>query len=209
MNAWLIAALVTAAATVPAGNSALGPWLPNPDTGFTAWSNGQTAMTAQYDYFVCGSAHTPSVPKQDFDYPGSACPLFTHATAFEYAPEVKGSVVYDAAHAIVLYKKGCCAERGFALASGIKKPPRAVASADLSQVHTMRGIALGMSAAQVQAIYGPSKLHDAKGLPGVAALAYTTMKGTPTKPQGEPCGQYQSFFFRQGRVVSIELLTGC
>lgn len=210
MNAWLLGTVLTVAATVPAINPALGPWLPDPQTGFTAWSNGQTAVTNRYDYFVCGAARAPSVPKQNFDYPGGACELFKHATAFEYGPAgTKGSVVYDAAHAIVFYSKGCCAERGFALVSGFKKPPQPVTAADLTGIHTARGVSIAMTPAQVEAIYGNSKLHDAKGLPGVTALAYTTMKGTPAKPTGDTCGQFQSFFFRQNKLISIELLAGC
>jgi hypothetical protein len=195
-----------------AWSPALGAWLPDPDTGFDAWQKAQTSKTVQYDYFVCGKGNgAPSVAKQNFAYPGSACALFKSATPYVFgtAEPMKGNLVYDRAHAVVFYSRGCCAWRGFALAAGVKPPPKTVASADLGDVRTMRGVTLGMTPAQVERIYGPAKMHPVKGNRDLSALSYTTMKGTPTNGQGEACGQFQSFAFRSAKVVSIELLTGC
>lgn len=194
-----------------AWSPALGAWLPDPDSGFDAWQKAQTAKTNRYDYFVCETGTVvPAVQPRDFAYPGSACALFKRATpyAFGTAEPIKGSVVYDRTHALVLYSRGCCAWRGFALSAGVKPPPKAVAPANLGGVHTVRGIALGMTAAQVEHVYGPAKMHPMRGNPGVSALSYTTMTGTPAGG-GEACGQFQSFAFRNGKLVSIELLTGC
>ncbi|HTA38765.1 MAG TPA: hypothetical protein VK760_06805, partial [Candidatus Acidoferrales bacterium] len=99
-----------------------------------------------------------------------------------------------------------CAWRGFALAGNVATPPTAIAGADLSAVRTQAGISLGMSPAQVEAIYGHAKLHATKDMPGVITLSYTTMK---SKESAEPCGQWQSFSFRKGALTSIELLAGC
>jgi hypothetical protein len=204
-------AALTAWAAPPDLNAALGAWLPSPNTGFDAWSKGQAAVTNQYDYFVCGSARAPSEEKRSFYYAGSACPLMNKGTSFAYGPAgpMKGAVLYDRAHRIVLYDKGCCAERGFALTANVAPPPKPVSDADLSGVHTMRGVSLGMSQAHVERIYGSTRPHDAKGRPGIATLSYTTMKTKPTEPGGDPCGQFQSFSFRQNRLISIELLAGC
>ena len=194
-----------------AWSPALGAWLPDPDTGFDAWSKGQTVVTNQYDYFVCGSATAPTEPKQSFYYAGSACAPVKSGTFYVYgtAEPIKGYVVYDRVHGIVLYNRGCCAWRGYALTAGTGQPPKSVNNADLSGVRTARGVSLGMTQAQVQKIYGPAQPHAAKGRPGMTTLSYTTMKGKPNAPGGDACGQFQSFTFKQDRLISIELLAGC
>src|SRR5579862_6000047 len=194
-----------------AWSPALGAWLPDPNSGFDAWSKGQAVVTTQYDYFVCGTTATPSEPKQSFYYAGSACAPVKNGTFYVYgtAEPIKGYVAYDRVHGIVLYNRGCCAWRGYALTAGTAPPPKSVSNADLSGVRTARGVALGMTQAQVQKIYGPAQPHAAKGRPGMTTLSYTTMKGKPNAPGGDACGQFQSFTFRQERLVSIELLAGC
>ncbi len=192
-------------------SAAIGAWLPDPEGGFDAWAKGRTVKVATPEYFRCGTAATPQPDVRDFDYAGSACPLLARATSFSYGPAgpIRGAVVYDPARRIVLFVKGCCAWRGFALVSGVAPPPVSVAQADLGGVGTARGASLGMTIAQVQKIYGAAALHDVAGRPGVAALTYTTMKGTPNDDAGDPCGQLQSFSFKDGRLVGIELLSGC
>jgi len=188
-------------------NASLGAWLPNPDSGFTAWSAGQASVTNRHDYFVCGTS-APAEKPQSFDYAGSACPALKNGTSFSYGSgePIAGRAVYDAARATVLYFKGCCAWRGFALTANVTAPPSAVAAANLGAVRTHSGIALGMTPAQVKRIYGSAPAHATKGMPGVSTLSYTTMK---SKDSTEACGQWQSFYFRNGALVSIELLAGC
>lgn len=188
----------------------LGAWLPDPDTGFDAWSKHLATVTTRYDYFVCGPGRTPAGNTRDFYYPGSACAPLKNGTYFVYgtAEPIKSHVVYDRAHGVALYDKGCCAWRGFALAANVAPPPKTVVNGDLSAVRTMRGVTLDMTQAQVERIYGSAKPHAAKGRPGMTTLSYTTMKGGPNGG-GDACGQFQGFTFRQGRLVSIELLTGC
>jgi hypothetical protein len=198
------AAMSAAAAAV----STLAAWLPDPNTGDAAWRNGQTAVTNQYDYFVCGGVTAPSEGKQSFYYAGSGCPLMKKGTAFTYAPSGKGTVLYDRAHGIVLYDKGCCAERGFALTKNVGAPPKPVGNADLTGVRTKRGVSLNMTQAQVLRIYGSTRSYDVKGRPGATTLSYTTMKTKPNEPGGA-CAQFQSFSFRQDRLISIELLFAC
>lgn len=192
-----------------AWNPPLGEWLPASDTGFEAWRLKQVARVKGYDYFVCGSAAKPTLRTDDFHYPGSVCGPLKRGTAYVYgtAEPIRGTVVYDKAHRIVLYDKGCCAWRGYAFTADTAAPPKPVANADLSAVHTMRGAALGMTQAQLTRIYGPAAPHSVKGRPGYATLSYTTMTGGPN--DSEACGQFQSFTFKSDRLVSIELLTGC
>lgn len=215
--AWCASALTSARAATDfaktygsAWSPTLGTWLPNPDTGFEAWRRKQVTVVKGYDYFVCGGVAKPTLPKNDFSYPGSVCAPLGHGTAFVYgtAEPIRGRVVYDRTHRIVLYDKGCCAWRGFALSAGSATPPKPVAGADLSGVRTMRGIALGMTRKQLVTIYGAAAPHADKGRPGLTTLSYTTMTGGPNGG-GEACGQFQSFSFDNDRLVSIELLTGC
>jgi len=210
--AWLAACVGIACAqgAVQTLNPAIGAWLPDPQSGFQAWSTYQTSPTHGYDYFVCGSPRRPSEPKDSLDYAGAGCPLVKDATAFEYGPAgTKGNVVYDRAHSTVLYGKGCCLWRGFVLTANFRKPPQPITQADLSRVHTMRGVSLGMTVAQVEAIYGPAKAHPDRRTLSESVIVYTSLKGTPATANPATCGQFQSFFFQKGRLVSIELLTEC
>jgi hypothetical protein len=121
------AAFTVSAATADS-NPALGAWLPDPNIGDEAWRKGQTTVTNQYDYFVCGGARAPTQKKESFDYGGSGCPLLKKGTSFAYAPANKGTVVYDRARRVVLYEKGCCAWRGFALSANLGLPPNPLAT---------------------------------------------------------------------------------
>jgi hypothetical protein len=205
----LIACSSAALAAVASGdvNASLGKSLPDPEAGFTTWAAGESSVTNRYDYFVCG-ASLPSVKPPDFDYAGSACPALMKGTRFSYGPAgpLTGRAVYDRAHGIAFYYKGCCAWRGFMLAAYPASPPKPVGAADLNAVHTFRGVSLGMTQAQAEGVYGSARPHAVKGMPGVTALSYTTMK---SKDSSEPCGQWQTFSFRQGHLISIELLAGC
>jgi hypothetical protein len=197
---WIVAAALGV-------NASLGGWLPNPDSGFTAWSAGEASVTNRHDYFVCGTS-APTEKPQSFDYAGSACPALKNGTSFSYGSgePIAGRAVYDRARRIALYFKGCCAWRGFALTANVAAPPSTVAGANLSAVRTHSGIALGMTKAQVERIYGAARSHATKSMPGVTTLTYTTMK---SKNSAEACGQWQSFSFRNDALVSIELLAGC
>lgn len=194
-----------------AWNPAVGAWLPDPEAGFHAWAAKRAIVIKGYDYFVCGSNAKPALPVHDFHYPGSACAPLKNGTAFVYgtAEPIRGTVVYDGMHGVVLFDKGCCAWRGFELTSTLKAPPKPVKSADLSRVRTTRGVALGMTSKQVAHIYGAAAPHPAKDRAGFTTISYTTMTHGPNDPGGEPCGQFQSFTFANDKLVSIELLTGC
>jgi hypothetical protein len=212
MNIALALATVLYLASAPSSTgAAIGAWLPNPDTGFDAWSKKQAMVIKGYDYFVCGSSAKPTVPTHDFSYAGSVCPPLKSGTAFVYGggEPISGKVVYDGAHSVALYYKGCCAWRGFALSSALGPPPKPVAVADLSGVHTMRGVSLGMTQKQLVHIYGAASPHAAKGRPGLTTVSYTTMTHGPNDAGGEACGQFQSFTFKTDNLVSIELLAGC
>jgi hypothetical protein len=189
--------------------AALSSWLPAADSAFNAWSKAQTTVVHQYDYFVCRSEAPASEARNSFAYAGRGCTvLLKGATRFSYGngEPTTGAALYDRAHGILFFNAGCCAWRGYVLASGIGAPPSPIGDADLRHIATMRGVALGMTKAQVIAIYGPGKPRPTR--PGVTTISFTTMSAGPNNSP-EPCGQFQSFSFRNDRLISIELLAGC
>lgn len=68
-------------------------------------------------------------------------------------------MLYDAAHGIAFFTQGCCAWHSTVLAAGIAKPPVQVVRRTLLNVHTVHGIALGQTIAQVESIYGTTTSH--------------------------------------------------
>ena len=212
----LLAASATAAfaaspAAVPDTNVAVGEWLSSPTTGFAAWRDGKAAVVKRYDSFLCDPRLQPTDQRESFPYAGSACPILKSGTRFVYGPAgpTRGHVVYDRTRRIALFEKGCCAWRSFALVTNVAPPPKPVSSANLAIVRTARGVTLGMTQAQLKALYGPAKSYGTRGMPGVTTLSYTTMTEKSTEPGGDACGQFQSFSFRDNRLTSIELLAGC
>lgn len=206
-----IRAAAASPATVNDVNPAVGQWLPNLNVGSDAWGKGRASVVKRYDYFLCDPRLQPAVPKESLTYAGSACPILKNGTPFEFGPAgpTTGRVVYDRARRIVLFEKGCCALRGVALSTNVAPPPKPVSNANLATVRTARGVTLGMTQAQVKAIYGAAHPYGSKSLPGVTTLSYTTMTKKPTESGGDACGQFQSFSFRDNRLISIELLAGC
>lgn len=189
----------------------LGAWLPAYGYGFDAWQHGQTAISIEDDYFICGTAPRPSpTATRSFYFAGVGCPGLKNATFFVYgeAGPPKGHILYDSSHGLTLFSEGCCAWGHVVLAIASGPPPKSVSSADLSNVTTMRGVKLGMTPSQVIAIYGVAKTHGVAGAPKATMLSYTNLKQKPSHP-GNKCGQFQNFVFRGGRLIYIELLAGC
>ncbi len=130
------------AAVVVASMPALAAWLPRIGHGFDPQSHGQAAWTPRYDYLICTSAPLPAAtPFANFDYAIRGCPSLLEATALVYGDTepIKGHVLYDSAHKIVLYQEGCCAWSNAVLAAGVGAPPSSVHGGDLGSVRTQRG----------------------------------------------------------------------
>jgi hypothetical protein len=207
----LLAMAFTANPYAPGASSPLANWLPRIGTGFEPSNRKQAAWSRKYDYFRCGSAPVATAtPFSNFAYAIIGCGALAQGSSLVYGDTepIKGRVLYDSAHRIVLYQEGCCAWRNTVLAWGIGMPPNPVKSADLSKVRTQRGITLGMTASQLTSIYGDAKPHPVAGVAGVTMLSYTTMHGNPSAAENA-CGQFQNFAFRDGRLYYIELLAGC
>ena len=113
-------------------------------------------------------------------------------------------VLYDPADAVVWFDRGCCSASEEALIGDVSPPPDCLPNAaPLSGVHTLRGVRLGDSIADVAKIYGTSN--------PIAAGAYTLLlyqfHGT-TGPLPLRCSQ-SAFAFRRGRLVAIDFNNGC
>jgi hypothetical protein len=207
----LLAIACTTNPYAPGASSPLANWLPRVGNGFEPSNRSEAAWSPKYDYFLCGSAPlATATPFGNFAYAAIGCAALERGTYLVYGDTepVKGHILYDSAHRIVLYQEGCCAWRNTALASGIGAPPSPVKSTDLSEVRTQRGVTLGMTESQVTNIYGEAAPHAVSGADGVKMLSYTTMHGNPSAAQNA-CGQFQNFAFRDGRLYYIELLAGC
>jgi hypothetical protein len=180
-------------------SEALGQWLPGAAFGgFTPWREGKTAKVAFLDSFVySGKGHVPAHLRF------GTRPEPADGTFFVYgdAGPPKGNVVYDYRRHIAFYFQGCCSWQS-TIAANAAPPPKRVANRDLSTLHTQHGIALGDSVENVLRIYGPAQLSGIPGHPALKMLSYVHMVNNM-------CGQFDNFAFRNNRLISIELLTGC
>ncbi len=122
----------------------------------------------------------------------------------------KAHAIYDTVHRIVFYETGCCSWDEIVLAYESTLPPKSLVNRDLSTLKTTRGVRLGMTSAAVVGIYGVAKPQFVKGHGRVSVLAYTTWppRNQLSKTRSE-CGQFQNFYFRNNRLVQIQLGNGC
>jgi len=130
------------------------------------------------------------------------------------AGPTKGYVVYDPVHRIAFYEQGCCSWEDLVAAADTPAPPKPVVMRDLQNLTTMRGVRLGQTVRQVERIYGAATLLAVHGHPHVEFLAYTTWPpyihaGHYPPHWRDPCGQFENFYFRQGRLMLIQLSNGC
>jgi hypothetical protein len=183
-------------------NEALGEWLPTFSKSSVFW-DAATHVSVR-DAFVYESE--PSEPSDRFGFEGPA-----DGTSFVYgfAGKPAGRVVYDYAHRIAFYEYGCCSGLDV-VAAYAAPPPTTVGDRDLRALKTVRGIHLGMTSAEVTFIYGSATPQRVAYFPDVDVLPYTTWP--PSKEETmihSPCGQFENFYFRDDRLVLIQLGNGC
>jgi len=190
-------------------NEALGAWLPGFGDAAEAWRHGHATTIQQRDGFVYENEKPASPRFLGFQGPDDG-------TFFVYgnAGPPKGHVVYDALHRVAFYQQGCCSWNEVVAASNTSHPPLLVVARDLSGLHTVRGIHLGMRPAEVTRIYGASSLLTVPGRAGVTMLAYTTWKPLASGQSvgeafGGTCGQFENLYFRADRLILIQLGNGC
>jgi hypothetical protein len=184
-------------------SEAIGAWLPT--FGFPSDDTSKDTRVTARDGFVYEN-EKPSAP----EYLGYQGPyngtFFVHGNS---GPP-KGRLVYDYVHHIAFYQQGCCSWNEVVAAAHVAPPPKQVVSHDLTTLHTVRGIHLGMRSADVMRIYGSATLLPLSLHPGVKELAYTTwLPQKPGNPVTLPCGQDESFFFRHDTLILIRLGNGC
>lgn len=185
-------------------NWVLAPWLPSYTFASDLWAAGRARRIGRRDGFVYErERELPGVPL-GFIGPDDGTP-FTYGTA---GPP-RGEVVYDYAHRIAFYRRGCCSWNEV-VAAYAPPPPKRVIDRNLAALHTTRGIHLGMSPAQVRKIYGVAPMLAVPGTPAVRVLAYTTRPPRKSlKMVSSPCGQDENFYFRRARLVQIQIGNGC
>ncbi|MBV8280693.1 MAG: hypothetical protein JO347_01355 [Candidatus Eremiobacteraeota bacterium] len=185
----------------------LGTWLPTFGDAAEPWRHAETTRVHETDAFVYEGKRLPY-------YLGEDGPSDGTIVRYGHAGPLGVHVVYDAARHAVFYEQHCCSAGDVVAASSVAPPPVPIVNRDLSELHTARGIRLGMSSTDVTRIYGPSGLLPVPMRQDVKMLAYTTWK--PYKEVtsvglGSPgtCGQFQNFYFWNDRLVLIQLGNGC
>lgn len=149
-------------------------------------------------------------PTESGDYLGFQGPADGTFLVYGDAGPPKGRIVYDYAHRIAFYEQGCCSWHDV-VAGYAEKPPAAVVDRDLRPLKTVRGMHLGMTSAEVTFIDGPATEQRVPRYEGVYVLSYTTWPpgSINAKVVHTPCGQFQNFYFRDDRLVLIQLGNGC
>lgn len=176
-------------------------WLPQIQDGFAPWRQHEALESshAHADRFVY--RRHPLQRQWDTTQPVGG--TFVYVVG-PHGPEEKGRLAFDYARGIAFYDVGCCSSFDRVVAYA-PHPPYPVANANLSAVHTVRGIALGASPADVRRAYGrAAAFHAVPGHAGLRMLSYAAMSA-----RSNSCGQSQNFIFRDEQLVSIELLDGC
>ena len=175
-------------------SEALGRWLPHLPAGADA---SHKTPTTVFD----GFGRAPGVTQRAFRAAAPAGTRFVHGNA---GPP-RGTVVYDRRHGIAFYGQGCCSYFETVLASDVGPPPLAVANRTLAGIRTDSGIRLGDSPARVMGIYGSTTPARVTLHPELRVLSYENAH--PGKRGA--CVQQQTFAFRGGRLVFINLMNGC
>lgn len=179
----------------------MGRWLPTFGSGW--WK--QSTHIDRRDRFNYSNGHPLSSDRFEDQGPHDGT-FFVYGTA---GPP-NGNVVYDPIHRVAFYQQACCSWSEVVAASGVPKPPKPVLARDLSALATVRGVRLGQTEVEVMKIYGSASEYVVDGHPGVRVLAYTTAPAHRSGSQAvSDCGQTQNFFFRDNRLILIQLGDGC
>jgi hypothetical protein len=122
---------------------------------------------------------------------------------------LRAHILYDPQHRVVLYVTGCCGWSQLVVAYA-SPPPATVMNGNFASLRTSRGIQLGMSRADVIRIYGDTKPQSVPHHPDVRVLAYTTLPPRNSFSKAHRvCGQFDNFYFRDDRLILIQLGSGC
>jgi hypothetical protein len=211
MHALIFALLAAALPTNPpvcvqyyhsACSEALGEWLPTFANAGKFWNDAR--HITRRDGFSYGGQR-PASPAFEGMEGAKGGTFFVYGNA---GPP-KGEVIYDYAHHIAFYDQGCCSWHDV-VAAYAPPPPKRVVNRDLTQLHTNRGVHLGMSPKQVEEIYGKATMRKVGGYDGVFVLPYTTWPPlAQVKTVHSPCGQFENFFFKKNRLILIQIGNGC
>jgi len=184
-------------------SEAMGRWLPSFGASSVWWD--RATRIDKRDGFIYGNER-PSSPS----FLGMQGPDDGSRFVYGTAGPPRGRAVYDRTHRIAFYQQGCCGWSDVVAAADAPAPPKLLLSRDLRNLSTVRGVRLGQTEAEVMATYGKSTPQPVPGHLGVSVLPYTTWPPRKSVTYVHtPCGQFQNFFFRNDRLVLIQLGNGC
>jgi len=179
-------------------SEAMGHWLPG--LGSVELSPGRaTTLVARGDDFQY-ERRRGSAGVLDFSGPSDGT-LFV----FGSAGPPRGRAVYDYAHHIAFYNVGCCSWQAVTETADAPLPPKPLVGRDLLALSTARGIRLWQTEAEVTRIYGTATFLRVPRHPNVRVLSYA--HEFPFGPNR--CWTTQTFFFREHRLIQIQLTNAC
>lgn len=183
-------------------SEAIGKWLPEMSEWYR-WSpsDQQPSNVSFTDAFIY-EGHKPKRNTQPYYDWQTESPKDGTFFVYGNAGPPKGSLVYDYANRITYYGQGCCSWFELVAATGVSPPPKRVASRDLATLRTVHGVRLGQTVSEVLALYGPARISRAAGHATIVRVAYA-------HKFDKDCGQYQTFIFKNGRLIFIGLMNGC
>lgn len=141
-------------------------------------------------------------PHGIFGRPPAGGPLDGAIYGFQVGSD-KWRVVYDPANHLAYYGESCCAFGRDVLMRISTAAPHGVPRRDLSAMRTVRGVMLGMTAAQVKALEGPAPRKLRPGRSGRTALAYWSTL------DGKTCVEERTFVFAHDRLQAIHVVEAC
>jgi len=181
-------------------SEAMGHWLPRVPNGWiVADAAPSPARTSVYDEILdpAGTGRREFLKQQNV-YRGS---FF----AYGKAGPPQGHAVYDPIHRIAYYDEGCCSWHHVVVATNVSPPPKRIAMRSLIGLKIRGGIKLGDPPAEIESIYGPSRLHSVKNDSTSQTLSYVRALASGSMT----CYENTTFLFRRGRLAAFDFTQAC
>ncbi len=162
--------------------------------------------TSSFDCLVDASGHASL---ETSGYAAGCSSIDGDGLEFQLGPAgpQEYDVLYDGAHRLVWFERGCCSEAEDVLLAGVSPPPFCFMDiASLAQMRTRLGVRLGEPQDVIERIYGRARPVTAGTY--VLLLYQYTPKAQNDAVRGGSCMQ-SSFAFSKDRLVAIDFLNSC
>jgi hypothetical protein len=174
-----------------------------------------TAVTSYRQFFGWADRYVSRLGAEPFTTTSVVDAVrLTFATSLYYRSRERANdkgytqALYDPQHRLLAFCWHPDAWEEFALVADVPPPPFPVVHADLARVVTKHGIHLGSSVAQVEAVYGRSRLVRIKGRPPELSYLREIPMPDPNGLYSSPEGVETWFAIVNGRVASMSLGIG-